>query len=102
AFVFIDDFIDGLMLLLEKGAHRTIYNIGTEDEVTIAALARTVGRCFDREIAIVPGRAPEGRPLRRCPNIARLAALGYRPRVSLTTGLASVVQWYDENGNLKR
>lgn len=101
AFVFVDDFIDGLMLVIEKGEHRTIYNIGTQEEVTIADLARAVGRCFGREVRIVPGRAPEGRPVRRCPDIARLAALGYRPRVLLAAGLPPVTRWYDENAHLR-
>src|SRR5436309_11526776 len=35
SFVFIDDLIAGLMLVLEKGEHLAIYNIGTEDEISI-------------------------------------------------------------------
>ena len=33
AFCFIDDFIGGLMLVLEKGKHLGIYNIGTMEEM---------------------------------------------------------------------
>ena len=101
SFVYIDDFTDGLMLLCDKGAHRTIYHIGTEDEVTIADVARAVGACFGREVDIVPGRAAAGGTPRRCPSIARLAALGYRPRVSLSEGLAVTARWYDEHAHLK-
>src|SRR5256885_413244 len=39
SFVFIDDLIAGLMLVLEKGEHLAIYNIGTEDEISIKQLA---------------------------------------------------------------
>jgi UDP-glucose 4-epimerase len=36
SFVHIDDFIDGLMLTVEKGAHRNVYHIGTREEITTA------------------------------------------------------------------
>ena len=46
AFVFIDDFIDGLMLVLEKGKHLEIYNIGTTEEISIKDVAIEVGKYF--------------------------------------------------------
>ena len=35
AFVYIEDLIEGLLLVLNKGEHLNIYNIGTSEEVTI-------------------------------------------------------------------
>ena len=95
AFVHIDDAVAGLLLLGERGAHRTIYNVGTDVETTIADLAREIGRCFAREIAIVPGPRAAGGTARRCPDITRLRALGYAPRVALRDGLRETVRWYD-------
>ena len=68
AFVSIDDFTDGLVILLDRGRHREIYNIGTTEEVAIADLARTDRGHFGREIEIVPGPPAErldGPPLSR-------------------------------------
>lgn len=101
SFVFIDDFVDGLMLIIERGEHLGIYNIGSREEVTIEEVARQVGEYFGRHVAIVPGEPSEGGPLRRCPDIANTARLGYRPRVSLREGLPIVVKWYDENAYKK-
>jgi nucleoside-diphosphate-sugar epimerase len=45
----------------------------------------------------VPGPpAPGGTP-RRCPDISKLAALGYKPRVSLQAGLTLTLPWYWSN-----
>jgi nucleoside-diphosphate-sugar epimerase len=100
AFVYIDDFTDGLEILLDRGKHREIYNIGTNDEVTVAALARQTAALFGREIELVPGAPAAGSTSRRCPEIAKLAALGYSPKIGLTEGLARTAQWYVQHAHL--
>jgi nucleoside-diphosphate-sugar epimerase len=100
AFIFVDDFIDGLMLTIEKGEHLGIYHIGSMDEVTIEALARAVGECFDRPIAVMPSEPALGGTSRRCPDIHRLAAFGFLPKYSLKEGLRVTVKWYSENAHL--
>ncbi len=97
AFVYIDDCIDGIVLAMEGGAHRGIYHVGTMDEVTIAAVAQEIGRGFGRAVAVIPGRPAEGGTLRRCPDIGRLAALGYQPKVRLRDGIPMVIRWYLEH-----
>jgi len=97
AFVFIDDFIDGLMILLERGEHLGIYNIGTTEEVTMEHLAKETGKYFGREIEIVPGEPAKGGTPRRCPDISKISALGYRPKCKLSNVLPLVIKWYDEN-----
>jgi nucleoside-diphosphate-sugar epimerase len=97
SFVFIDDMIAGLQTVIEKGAHLGIYHLGTEAEVSVRQLAEAVGRCFRREICVIPGPLKEGGTLRRCPDIRRVRALGYEPAISLAEGLAATVPWYVEN-----
>jgi nucleoside-diphosphate-sugar epimerase len=94
AFVFIDDLVDGLVRLMDGGRHRTIYHVGNDEEVSIADLAHRIGRCIGRDVEVVPGEAPPGGTQRRCPNIARMRALGYHPRISLDDGLLPTVGWY--------
>jgi nucleoside-diphosphate-sugar epimerase len=92
AFVYISDFTDGLLRVLERGEHMNVYNIGNPEEVTIAELAQMIGHLFDREIEIVPGELQPGGTLRRCPDISKLKNLGYSPRVSLAKGLQQCVE----------
>jgi nucleoside-diphosphate-sugar epimerase len=96
SFVFVDDFIDGLMLVLGHGDHLGIYHVGTTEEVSIATLARLVAEQYGRPIEIVPGPEAEGGTNRRCPDISKMAALGYRPKYTLRDALPDVVRWYDQ------
>jgi nucleoside-diphosphate-sugar epimerase len=97
AFVYIDDFTDGLMLALEKGEHLGIYHIGTQVETSIADIARLVGEFFGRDIDIVAGELQKGGTPRRCPDITKLKNLGYQPKISLQEGITKTAQWYVEN-----
>jgi len=97
AFVYIDDFIEGLMLVLEKGKHQEIYNIGTMEELTIEQVAVEVGRYFGKKVTIKPGVLMKGGTLRRCPDISKLKRLGYSPRIPYQVGFELTVKWYDEN-----
>jgi nucleoside-diphosphate-sugar epimerase len=101
AFVYIEDFIDGLMLTIERGEHLGIYHIGTMEEVTIETLARWVGEYFDRPVAVIAGNPALGGTSRRCPDIHRLASLGFVPKYSLKEGLRITAKWYDENASLE-
>ncbi len=101
AFVYIDDFIEGLMIVLKKGKHLGIYNIGNMDEISIEKVAVEVGKYFGRKVIIVPGKPREGGVLRRCPDITKLKKLCYKPKISFQAGLKTTAKWYDENSHKK-
>ena len=96
SFVFVDDFIDGVMLVLQHGEHLGIYHVGTFEEVTIAELASLVAEAFGRTIELRPGPPADGGASRRCPDITKMMALGYRPKFTLREALPAVVRWYAE------
>jgi nucleoside-diphosphate-sugar epimerase len=101
AFVHIDDFIDGLITVIEKGGHLEIYHIGNPEEVTMGDLAARVVGVLGREVRLRRSEEPKGAAPRRCPDIAKLAALGYKPSIPLSEGLPDVVRWYVDNAHLK-
>lgn len=95
SFVDIDDFTDGLEIVLERGEHRGIYHIGTREELKIADVAALVGKFFERPIRLVPDKAAApGGTLRRCPDISKMTALGFLPKVPLADGLPKLAAWY--------
>jgi nucleoside-diphosphate-sugar epimerase len=100
SFCYIDDLVAGILVMLDKGSHLGIYHIGTTEEVTIAALARQIAGIAGREIALVAGKLAPGGTARRCPDISKLASLGYKPRVPLNDGLKRTLDWYRRNVNL--
>lgn len=101
AFVHIDDFIDGLVILIEKGEHRNVYHIGTSEEVSILTLVRKIFAWFEREPEIISTPLPPGGTLRRCPDTTKLQGLGYEPKTQITEGIGSIASWYIANAHLK-
>jgi nucleoside-diphosphate-sugar epimerase len=97
SFCFIEDFIDGLELVQDRGANANVYHIGTTEEVTIADLVQRIAHRLGRNVNILPGPIQPGGTLRRCPSIDKIAALGYRQEVPLDDGLAITCKWYFEN-----
>ena len=94
SFCHIDDLVAGVMIMREKGAHLGIYHVGTMEEVSIADLARRMARIAGREIELAPSAVLAGSTPRRCPDVSKLAALGYTPRVLLDEGLPPTLEWY--------
>lgn len=97
AFVFIEDFTDGVMLVMDKGEHMGIYHIGSQDEVEISEVAHLVAGYFGKEINIKPGSLAKGGTLRRCPDITKIKQLGFSPEYSLKDGINITCKWYEEN-----
>jgi UDP-glucose 4-epimerase len=77
-----------------------IYHIGNEEEVTIRHVAEEVARALARKIAIAPGALTQGSTSRRCPDTAKLRALGYAQQISLAEGVARTAHWYRDNRSL--
>src|SRR5665213_3383987 len=97
SFCFIDDLVAGVMTMRDKGKHLGIYHVGTAEEVAIADLARRIAHHAGRQIELIAGRLAPGGTMRRCPDISKLAGLGYKPRVPLDLGLQPTLEWYRRN-----
>lgn len=100
SFCHVDDLVAGVMLMRAKGEHLGIYHVGTTEEITIADLARRIAGHAGREIEFVSKPMPAGGTERRCPDIGKLARLGYVPQVPLAKGLPPTVDWYFANESL--
>lgn len=100
SFCYVDDLVAGVMAMREKGEHLGIYHVGTTEEVSIADVARQIAAQAGRAIAIVAGPLQAGGTPRRCPDISKLANLGYKPRVPLSEGLKPTLDWYWKNADL--
>jgi nucleoside-diphosphate-sugar epimerase len=100
SFCHIDDLVSGVLVMRDKGEHLGIYHVGTTEEITIADLATRVAAHGGREIELIEQPAPEGGTERRCPDIAKLEKLGYKPQVPLARGLPPTLDWYWANDNL--
>ncbi len=97
AFVHIDDFVAGVVCMLERGAHLNVYHVGNPEEVTIRYVAEKVFEVLGRKARIMEGPLTQGSTQRRCPDISKLSALGYKPVIGFDQGLTGVVDWYAKN-----
>lgn len=97
AFCYVEDVVNGILRMHEHGAHREIYHIGSMEEVSIRHLTESVLRLLGLDLTITSGPGMPGATPRRCPNIGKMAHLGYAPRVSLEEGLTRTIAWYRDH-----
>jgi dTDP-glucose 4,6-dehydratase len=104
--LYVEDFVDGLIALLEHGRPGESYNFGGGRECTNLEIAERICAILDRMspigrprralITFVPDRP--GHDLRYAMNAAKASAeLGWRACTDLEAGLALTVKWYVEN-----
>lgn len=95
-FLHVDDMAEAVLLLMERWTSPDAINVGSGDDVTIRELSTLVAEAtgFGGRIHWDPGM-PDGMP-RKCLDVSRLAALGFRPRIALREGIARTVGEYRE------
>lgn len=94
SFCYIDDLIQGLLLLMETEAHKPI-NIGNPVEMTIEQLANLVVELTGSKAGLefLADRRDRTDPQQRRPDITRAKeVLGWEPSVSLEDGLNATIQ----------
>ncbi|MGD9769204.1 MAG: NAD-dependent epimerase/dehydratase family protein, partial [Pseudolabrys sp.] len=79
SFCHVDDLVAGVLVMRERGEHLNVYHVGTTEELSIADVARRIGAHAGREIDLKTGPVQPGSTARRCPDVSKLAALGYQP-----------------------
>ena len=97
AFIYIDDFIDGLLKVYDKGENLNVYNIGTTNEISIIDLANKIAKYFEKKIKIIPGKIQKGSTKRRCPDISKISNLGFSPKYTIEEGIKLTADWYIKN-----
>jgi len=95
SFLYVQDFVDGVICVIEKGEDGGIYNIGSDTEVTILDLVQHIAQAMNvRDFSL---RRVADRPwndVRYWVHSDALRALGWKPNVSFEEGLRRTVEWY--------
>ncbi len=87
SFIYIDDFVRAFKYIIKKGKHLQIYNIGTNEKVTIKTLAKKLSKIFNKKIIIKKTKLAKGSTKKRLPNISKIKLLGFRQKIKLEQGL---------------
>lgn len=95
SFCYVDDLIEGLILLMESDYNEGPVNLGNPYEVTISELADRIRLLTGSKSQVVQEPLPENDPRRRCPDISLAKKLlGWQPRVPLEVGLEKTVSYF--------
>ena len=96
-FLHVDDLAAAALFLMEHYDEPGIVNVGTGQDITIAALAQLIARIVNYSGALVfDASKPDGTP-RKLLDITRLSNLGWRASISLEDGIRSTYNWFLEN-----
>jgi nucleoside-diphosphate-sugar epimerase len=91
AFIFIDDLIEGIRLLMNSDLPDGV-NIGRQEYVTVDELASTVVEVSGKTIRFKHVEGPVGVKARNF-RIDRISSLGWKSRYSLREGLSRTYPW---------
>ncbi len=92
-FLYVDDFAEAALVVMERYDEPSTINVGTGEDVTIRHLAEQMKAVVGYEGEIVfDTTKPDGTP-RKVLDVSRIKGLGWQPSVVLPEGLARAYSW---------
>ena len=93
-FLHVDDLADACAFLMERYSDLEPVNVGCGSDVTIGELAQLIASAVAYKGSLrFNTERPDGMP-RKLLDVSRLESLGWKPQISLGTGIDEVVGWY--------
>ena len=91
SFIYIEDFLSAFNLILDRGKHLNIYNIGTSEKIRIKDLAYKMAKLYNNKINIKKVSLRKGSTKYRVPDIKKIEKLGFNPQYNLDKGLKKIL-----------
>ncbi len=91
SFIYIEDFLSAFNLILDRGKHLNIYNIGTSEKIRIKDLAYKMAKLYNNKINIKKVSLRKGSTKYRVPDIKKIKKLGFNPQYNLDKGLKKIL-----------
>ena len=91
SFIYIEDFLSAFNLILDRGKHLNIYNIGTSEKIRIKDLAYKMAKLYNNKINIKKVSLRKGGTKYRVPDIKKIKKLGFNPQYNLDKGLKKIL-----------
>ncbi len=91
SFIYIEDFVNAFNLILNRGRHLGIYNIGTNEKIKIKNLALKLSKILNKKILIKRTTLREGSTKVRLPDISKIKKLGFKQKIKLSFGLKKLL-----------
>jgi UDP-glucuronate 4-epimerase len=98
-FTHVDDIVRGVLAAVDNApAGARTYNLGSGAPVTLSELVTALGRAARREVRVERAPVPLGDVEATFADITRAhEELGWKPRIALADGLATVVKWLESD-----
>ncbi|MCA9316521.1 MAG: NAD-dependent epimerase/dehydratase family protein [Planctomycetes bacterium] len=93
SFSYVDDTVEGLLAVAQHGDGEPV-NVGAPGELSILQFAHLIAELAGHPGAVLHEPANADDPQRREPDVTRLLALGWTPKVALREGLARTLAWF--------
>ena len=96
-FLHVNDLADALVFLMQTYSDDSTINVGSGEEISIAALAQLISDVvgFEGELEF-DATKPDGVPRKRL-DVSRLVERGWRSKITLQDGLQSTYQWFSDH-----
>lgn len=98
SFLFIDDCIDGI-LMLTRSPKIGPYNIGSEEMISISDLVKLILKFSNKSRKIVSVEGPVGVRGRNSVNDSILSDIGWNSKISLDKGISILYEWIEKQIN---
>ena len=95
AFLYVEDFVEGLISAIERYPVADPVNLGTNEEVSIADLVHMIVSLSGKHTDITfDTTKPDGSPRRNSDNTKAEKHIGFVAKTPLSDGLKKTIEWY--------
>jgi len=96
-FLYVDDFVEASVLLMDKYDDSEMINVGCGYDVSIKELAEAIKKVtgFAGNVRYDTTK-PDG-TMQKLLDVSKMDQLGWKPKVSLEEGIAKTYKWYKES-----
>ncbi len=99
-FVHVSDLVQALLLLADKAEAGEVFNIGSGEEISMLELTEVIGSVTGRRAVVDELSEVTEDTYRLVPDISKIKALGYVPRMSIQEGVKQLAEELGENPEL--
>ena len=93
-FIYVEDVINGMLLIMDKGNPMEPYNLGSGESITIGRLVESVLASGDLKLNIEwDSTKPTTIPFKLA-DISKITELGFVPKYTFEQGIKKPIEWY--------
>jgi len=102
-FTYVEDAVDGILAVVEKGISGEVYNIGNNKPTTILELAEAIKVVTGSQSEIIKAEFGKGTRLKereieyRIPDISKMKELGWEPKIMVLEGIKKILDFRKSN-----